>query len=125
MNVDRFRKVYDRVELVERMGETLEGWNQHHWGQRIVFEGGGCRTTYCWAGWTCVLAGDEMIFERRDGDFAEYAENVLTPDGRQVDIEERARELLELDRAQAGRLFYSDNDLEQIRNLGRMYGADL
>lgn len=128
MNDELFRKVYGRIEttvLLEEAepGVLSEGWNQFHWGRRTKLAGGGCRTTYCWAGWTCLLAGDELLFETK-GD-REYAEEVRTTDGRVVWVQERATELLGLNQDQANRLFYADHDLERIRYLAEDFGVDL
>lgn len=93
-------KVYDRIEqtvlLEEETGQQLsEGWDQGFWACRTEQEGGVCRTSYCFAGWTSVLAGDRLHFELRD---CILQASWCTPEGsrNRQRIEERAGELLGL-----------------------------
>lgn len=135
---ERMWKVYDRIRdtvlLEQETGELLaEGWNQAHWALREVGEGVVCRTTFCFAGWTSVLAGDELLFDppcrcpecRRLG-YESTTDRVRSSEtGRVRELCLRAQDLLGLTPGQADRLFSGKySTLEELETRVRSLAGD-
>lgn len=101
---ESFVETFTAIEL------DPQSWNQKAWAIRSQ-----CGTAYCFAGWTCVLAGREIDWDnelwavRRLGDGALVATTLAEHD--EPAIHEAAAELLGLNDDQADDLFGMDNDL--------------
>lgn len=120
----------DFLELDRLIGHVEmhpEEWDQASWAAQK-----GCNTTYCLAGWECVLRGHQLkwvtgyspcgitdcpVCKELTSDF--YAEK--TVDGELID--ELAQRLLGLDKEQATALFYADN-MEQVKRLRKAFEDD-
>lgn len=85
-----------------------------------------CGTTACVAGWTVALAGDKFITRLvdawvRNGTYTEEDKtninNVLTSDGRNISISDRAEELLGLTPRESGLLFDGENSRHSLRSM--------
>ncbi len=85
-----------------------------------------CGTTACVAGWTVALAGDKFITRLvdawvRNGTYTEEdttnINNVLTSDGRNISISDRAEELLGLTPRESSLLFDSENSRHSLRSM--------
>lgn len=121
-NVELMRKVYDQIVTVEAFAE--EGldqdavWNQNTWGSRHVdHDGAICDTEFCYAGWTCIVAGLEIIWD----DHPHEQDAKALVHGELTDIEQAARDLLGLDVRQADYLFHPLNSLEILDAHIRQY----
>jgi hypothetical protein len=135
INVDLFRKTLDHIETLaafKEQGLDLdEVWDQRTWYQPVRNdEGNICGTKACFAGWACVLAGDDLIEETVTEQFkpcgnpdcgcvgASYSYQeafAVDQDGNRYDIEVRARELLGVTPQRANWLFDYANDLDTVR----------
>lgn len=65
-----------------------------------------CGTTACFAGWTALLSGKTL----------HASGNVRDDDGRTIDIERAAADLLGIDQEAACDLFYGADDLGEVRD---------
>jgi hypothetical protein len=113
-NVERFRKVRERV--------LSDGWEQRYWALRRP----ACGTVHCVAGWTCHDAGDRFAwYESTDWvkpSHAPVEAAIFVVDGGvEVEIFDRAMELLGLTVKEAEELFHSENDLEKVLGLIDQY----
>jgi hypothetical protein len=79
-------------------------WNQGRWGTRTT-----CGTTFCFAGWACVLAGQDDFEWSSDGD------TFCLSDGEPM--RSAARDILGLDINQACELFSSDRTLDSLKRI--------
>lgn len=98
--------------VLEHIETHTEEWDQSYWAKKT-----GCGTSFCFAGWTVVLAGlgDEIQWYE-DGKWYEdgnlkRAETLK--DG--STISDTAAMILGLDFDAATRLFYGTNTLDQVR----------
>jgi hypothetical protein len=109
------RKVLDAID------EHQEQWWQKVWAVRTE-----CRTTYCVAGWTVLLAGYEMVWERDDADGVDRAAFCRRPDhAERRSIEDVAAKLLDLDDDQKDELFWATGtDLGEFRRIVDRWEAD-
>lgn len=82
--------------------------NQNTWQHVFYDSTGSCRTTYCFAGWACVLSGVAMR-KLRPGE----AES-CTADGRR--IPDVAQRLLGLDKLTAHELFHGMPRVEDLKH---------
>lgn len=122
-NVELMRKTYDQIVTVEAFAEEgLEQdavWNQNVWGNRSVLDDGSvCGTAFCYAGWTCVVAGLEIVWNDK---FRDEQDAKVLVHGELVEIEQAARDLLGLDMRQADYLFHPLNSLEILDAHIRQY----
>lgn len=85
-----------------------------------------CDSGMCFAGWACDLSGGTWPFPPTSYSYAHYldavdgdpVDEVKVIDGRRVVVaQDRARRILGLRWAVAGRLFEADNDLVDLRRL--------
>lgn len=99
--------------LHERLVTTPEGWDQEFWAQQKD-----CGTSYCMAGWACVLDGQKIDWGlgNSDADSVDgYAESSYLTTGERVD--EKGREILGLNYEQADDLFYCTNNASALMRL--------
>jgi hypothetical protein len=90
-----------------------EQWNQEMWG---VANCANCTTSYCFAGWACVLAGDDDFRWEKAWGENEGRETVRElADGESVKT--AAARILGLDWEQASRLFDEHNTLPELRRI--------
>jgi hypothetical protein len=88
--------------VLDHIDAHPEQWRQNWW-----FTQRDCGTAACFAGWACVLSGDQPRVTDADevGEFS----TVIRPDGALANVEDRAEALLGLDGDKAGALFYASN----------------
>lgn len=84
-------------------------YNQANWHNDTE-----CGTSMCVAGWACYLQGDQFI------SFGE----IITADGREIDIPLRAAELLGLDPRVAEMLFFDVSPISALDKLRRISEGD-
>lgn len=107
VNLTLLRDALDRIEA------EPQHWNQHAWAARTT-----CGTTYCLAGWTCVLAGHHI-----DWDNAIYADDAEDAPMEAITltngwlISAAAQRLLGLTDAEADRLFDGHNTLPELHRM--------
>lgn len=108
VNTELLLKIYDKVSA------EPEAWDQGNWGQQTE-----CGTTYCIAGWACVLSGLDVQFTCAPGIAAVRAGG--------LPVAFRAADLLNLDEYQAYDLFYdTGNDLAEFaEKIQRFTGIDV
>lgn len=95
-------------ELHERITTKPENWDQECWAQQKE-----CGTSYCMAGWACVLDG-QVIDWPKNVEPGEWVEALHLVTGQ--DIDEAARDILGLDQDDSDRLFYcTNNDVALLR----------
>jgi hypothetical protein len=86
--------------------------NPHEWDQGTWLHETRCGTVACFAGWACLLAGDE----------AHFGDTVMTEDG-VLDVDVRAADLLDLTCDDANDLFSEYNTLVDLeRYVEKFYG---
>ena len=74
-----------------------------------------CGTAGCYAGWTCLLAGDKPLWGGPDADLTFMVE--ASGEARPVRVDRRAQELLGLDDDAADDLFNPHNSRSELRQL--------
>lgn len=102
-------------EVLDKIDANPELHNQRVWFLPLA---DGCGTAACFAGWTCLLAGDAVVDECACGDdrcLIRY--RVRTSDGELMPVDARAQELLGLDVFQAADLFDGVNSREHLGEL--------
>lgn len=99
-------------EVLDKIKANPEGWFQGYWAQkRFDEEGEFCGTAYCFAGWTCVMSGYEILFS----EMYSYANMVNgAADGGSQSIASAAMHLLDIDERTADELFEGCNNLEML-----------
>lgn len=96
MNKELLRKILNQVE------ETPEQWLQSSWGLKTS-----CGTTFCIAGWACVLSGYEPIPPSNPSTrLIEYVQK----EGEIFHIQDIAGRLLHLNDDQQEELFYETDE---------------
>jgi hypothetical protein len=113
LDADLLDKTLHHIETLDAFeGHVDDRWVQQWWISPNV-----CGTSACFAGWTCVLAGDTLDAATCDA---------IAPDGTRRFIPDRARELLgiDLDTEPAEYLFAASNDLDDIRRIVGQLKAD-
>jgi hypothetical protein len=109
------------VELINKVIEQIdahpETWCQDLWARKTD-----CGTSYCFAGWACVLAGEEILWNEHKVGEDTFAAHVRTQGCASkefgeyyVTIRERAQQLLGLGVIEADLLFDWANDREEIQ----------
>lgn len=107
-NVDLLKRTLAYIEANER------AWDQTVWRRKDPV----CGTAMCFAGWAVTLAGDQWASEAVEateirGDDDSFL--VKIGDDRVQEVDDRAAELLGLTYEQVDLLFFSLNDLDDIR----------
>lgn len=102
--------------VLDRIDADPDSHDQGWWFMRSE-----CGTTACFAGLTCIIAGDQPDFDV-DGDSSPedgwtYTGALKTVDGGESSASVRARDLLGIDYLQGKRLFYGSNTREQLGDL--------
>lgn len=94
MNKELMRRILNQIK------ETPELWRQGHWAQKTD-----CGTTFCVAGWACVLSGWTPDFNGSD------VTGVVQDDsGNLVFMETQAALLLDISQVRAIELFYTTEE---------------
>lgn len=129
LNVDLLRKTMDRVETVHAFAregiEQNATWDQETWGTRNVRDGEVCNTRFCFAGWTCIEAGHEIVWVQHPWLIGVEIAKVRYA-GRLEDISYTAQKLLGLRQEQAERVFDGDNSLRELRyEVSKLLGEDV
>lgn len=121
INVELLRKVVEQIEA------DPASWDQDAW-----IDNTGCKTTFCIAGWTCVLAGMVSLEGKLTSDGAQYINRYHgygfgNWDPRIIPWPTMARDLLGLSDGQADALFLSDfGPPQELRHdLWELLGVDL
>lgn len=130
INRDLLLKTLDHIETLEAFrqeGIATDQWRQTRWlanamqwrvvgAQRKDTEAT-CGTAACFAGWACLLNGDQVL---GDLDASPGAHSwVRDEGGRRRRVDARARRLLGLTDDEAHELFEACNTLDDIRNIVR------
>lgn len=87
-------------------------WLRELYDESLV---GTCGTVACVAGWTCIMAGDELT----SSDGSPELDHAISDSGAALEIPERAMRLLGLTKDEADELFYDINSgaVRQLRKL--------
>lgn len=109
------------VEHAKSLQGLPSEWDQGHWATDYTATAAhlrpaavpSCGTACCIAGKAVARIGGQFIIDPRRG----YAFDAVFPDGRRVEIDEAAQEILGLTRHQAEALFYSGNSIEDVRRI--------
>lgn len=104
-------KMLNVLEAIERSYWSEDGHLGYLHYQGAFYEKDDCGTTACLAGWTGVLEGAVPIFIYAQGG---TTHTVKTRDGREVDVEYYAAEVLGLTREERRDLFFHCEDLKEI-----------
>jgi hypothetical protein len=107
VNLDLLKEIHQKITT------TPEGWDQEVWAAQRE-----CGTSYCIAGWACVLSGYKVNFENAEPDFYGGREVTTLDNGEYIDA--KASELLGLDDWQANVLFYSTSNPVALERLEAM-----
>lgn len=114
--LDHIKTLPDAVKLNLSGNEGEPMWDQHKWialPPNTMTEGS-CGTSGCFAGWAVMMFVPEFELDLPDEDWGrEMVDNVII-NGESTPIEQKARELLELNMFEADALFDFDNDLLAI-----------
>jgi hypothetical protein len=109
-NLDLLKKIHERIITVP------EEWDQDTWAAHRE-----CGTSYCIAGWACVLSGYKVDFDTRATHYSDNdVEAAYLTTGE--DIADKGAALLDLDEYDTGNLFYCTNNaaaLDRLENLIR------
>ncbi len=88
-----------------------EEWDQRHWAIRTD-----CGTTFCFAGWACVRAGDQFRWGRSfEGPRLSFAMELVSDET----IHYRAEKVLGLSDDQAYELFAANNTLDDLKRIAQ------
>jgi hypothetical protein len=95
-------------------------WFQGRWGVATLLDGETgpqeCNTAFCFAGWTAVLAGGQILWSPAFSGAGELSAHELkTPDGRYQMIRHYAQLQLQIDDRVADLLFSPYNELADLR----------
>lgn len=104
-------KMLDVLVAIERSYWNEDGYLGYCHYQGAFYEKDDCGTTACLAGWTGVLEGAVPLFINGVGG---TTHTVRTTDGREMDVEFYAAEVLGLTRDERRDLFYHCEDLKEI-----------
>jgi hypothetical protein len=100
-------------KVLEHIEAHPKEWTQGCWATLTS-----CGTSYCFAGWTCVIGGNDDQQPR----FTKYGDAYMTARGSEIGSE--AAELLGLSDEDACALFDGTNGLDHLRALVEYYTAD-
>lgn len=95
--------------VLDHIDAHPEQHNQGDWIARID----DCGTAGCFAGWTCLLSGDEPVWYRHNP----RATDAIAVDGVVRSVGVRAQELLGIDSTERYNLFHEENDLNDLHRL--------
>lgn len=127
----RLRKVLAHLEslpespwVADNAGKRTDSWNQFEWisgrgiltGQGLMNEGIRCGTAACFAGWACLLFGEDGVEFR--------ASQVIFPSGEEMSVPDYAQELLGLEYPQALQLFKATNTLCELHYLVDRFASE-
>jgi hypothetical protein len=103
--------------VLDHIDAHPEQWHQGVWIARDK----DCGTVGCFAGWTCLLAGDTAAFDHIDPQHATRV--TISGNGPQYDrsIDSRAFELLGITPDEAAGLFEASNDRRDLRSLVHIF----
>lgn len=107
VNLDLLKEIHQKITT------TPEGWVQETWAMQKE-----CGTSYCIAGWACVLSGYEVNFENVEPD--SYGEQEVSYLANGECIDSKGKELLGLDDWQANSLFYTTSNPVALERLEAM-----
>lgn len=93
--------------VLDHIDAHPEQWNQRWWFTQLE-----CGTAACFAGWACILSGDQPRVTDAD-DEGEFS-TVIRPDGLLDNVEDRAEALLGLDDRRSSMLFFALNSREDL-----------
>lgn len=122
-NIELLTEIRD---LIKKKPKLL---NMSHWSdiplETVVFKDGkeiakvSCGTTQCIAGWAVQLKGYKFLVGRDDLDYDDhYKPTTCTKNGRAVDIQRKAAELLGLTPEESYFLFLDVDNDEAVKVLG-------
>lgn len=111
INADLLAKTMAKIEEVAAYQaegfELDETWDQGQWASPVRDDlGDVCGTSYCFAGWACRLAGDQIDVKNQ---------TAKTPGAQALAISDRATQLLGIAPSDAADLFEGSNDLDGLR----------
>lgn len=114
VNADLMRQTVDTIR------ENQDRWDQRQWIDLIDADDPACGTTLCFAGFAACLTGAEFVpvGQYNDGSYYQLA-RVLTDDGGEELVSDRAARDLGLDYRQADRIFYNTSlsDVDELSAL--------
>lgn len=103
------------TELLNKVLEYIEtheaNWRQNDWALRLP----ACRTSACFAGWTVLLSGYDLVFEREHDTSWQCVKR--EGNGYVHRIPVIAQILLNLNSADASELFACNNTLDDLRRM--------
>lgn len=107
------------AELAYRVLDQIDAHPELH-RQRWWLTVADCGTAACFAGWACILSGDEPVIPF-DGEPGDEFSHVRTADTK-IHVGDHARALLGLDSSVEGRdraaeLFFDDNTREDLHRI--------
>jgi hypothetical protein len=108
-------------KVLEHIEAHPEEWDQGFWGVQWGVQRD-CTTTYCFAGWACVIGGNDQQQPHllNDGVRTHLIDETVGGS----EIADEAIELLGIDTDAATVLFDNHNTLDDLRELVERYTAD-
>jgi len=103
--------------VLDHIDAHPEQWDQGRWISRP--DGADCGTAGCFAGWACMLSGNQPDWTMSNGKWT----NTVTADGYWKYVGDRAAELLGISEVDAEMLFDADNQRDDLdRHVAEIFG---